>query len=173
MDYLFVSKEKLSFDDENIAKKFFKLEAKKENKAVQIVASGPDYKDPNIHHSYLKMINNAKENIVIETPYFIPDETIINSLKIAIKSGVDVKLIIPGVPDKKMVYLATLSYAKELAEAGASVYAYQGFMHSKLLIVDNDVVNIGSANMDRRSFSLNFEINAIIYNEDFVPPHPF
>lgn len=167
LDYLFVSKEKIDFNNPQIFTKFFKVESSNGNKAVQVVASGPDYKESNIRNSYLKMINNAKKDIIIETPYLILDESMSVSLKLAAASGVKVKIIIPGVPDKKAVYLATLSYAKELMEKGIEIYAYNGFMHSKLMIVDDDIVNIGSANMDRRSFSLNFEINAIVYSSEF------
>lgn len=168
LDYLFVSKEKIEWSNKDVISKFYnsKINAKG-NKSMQIVASGPDYKESNIRDSYLKMINNAKESIIIETPYLIPDEAILTSLKLAVNSGVDVKIIIPGVPDKKSVYYATLSYARELISSGVKIYRYNGFMHSKLLIVDDDIVNIGSANMDRRSFSLNFEINAIVYDKEF------
>ena len=167
LDYLFVSKEQLDFENMEVLSKFYSSELNNGNKPMQIIASGPDYKESNIRNSYLKMINNAKESIIIETPYLIPDESIMTSLKLAANSGVNVKVIIPGIPDKKAIYYATLSYAKELMDSGIEVYAYNGFMHSKLMIVDNDIVNIGSANMDRRSFSLNFEINAIIYDSKF------
>ena len=164
---MFVSKEKIDFEDLNVISKFFNLGASCGDKVMQIVASGPDYKESNIRNSYLKMINNAKESIIIETPYLIPDESILTALKLAADSGVKIKIIIPGVPDKKAVYLATLSYARELMDKGIEIYKYNGFMHSKLMIVDDDIVNIGSANMDRRSFNLNFEINSIIYDKEF------
>lgn len=167
LDYLFVSKEKFDLKDSSFFSKFFCFEQHKGNNAMQIVASGPDYKESNIRNMFLKMINNAKKSIIIETPYLILDEAITASLKLAADSGINVKVIIPGIPDKKAIYLATLSYAKELMENNIEVYTYKGFMHSKLLIVDDDIVCVGSANMDRRSFSLNFEINAVIYNNDF------
>ena len=167
LDYLFVSKEKIDFENQDIASKFFSIASSKGDKIMQVVASGPDYKESNIRNSYLKMINNAKESIIIETPYLIPDESILTALKLAADSGVDVKIIIPGVPDKKAVYFATLSYARELADKGIKIYKYDGFMHSKIMIVDDDIVNIGSANMDRRSFNLNFEINSVIYDTEF------
>ena len=113
------------------------------------------------------MINDAKESILIETPYLILDDSIMDAINIAIKSGVEVKIVIPGVPDKKVVYAATLSYARELIQMGAKVYTYKGFMHSKVVISDNYITSVGSANMDRRSFSLNFEVNTFVYNKDF------
>lgn len=168
LDYLFVSREKIDWDNPETVSKFYKVEIGKGDKLMQIISSGPDYKESNIRDSYLKMINNAKDRIIIETPYLIPDESIMNSLKLAASSGVDIKIIIPGIPDKKTVYFATLSYARELINYGVKIYAYNGFMHSKLMLVDNDIVSIGSGNFDRRSFNLNFEINAIVYDEDFV-----
>lgn len=168
LDYLFVSKERIEWDNPNVISKYYKIKQNVGNKLVQIVASGPDYKESNIRDSYLKMINSAKERIIIETPYLIPDESIMTSLKLAASSGVKIQIIIPGVPDKRSVYFATLSYAKELMKYGVEIFAYNGFMHSKLMIVDDSIVNIGSANMDRRSFNLNFEINAIVYDEEFT-----
>lgn len=167
MDYLFVSKEKFDFEDINVLTKYFPETNGCGNKVVQIVASGPDYNDENIKNAYLKMINDAKEEIIIETPYLILDDSMMDALKIAIKSGVEVKIVIPGVPDKFIVYAATLSYARELISLGAKIYTYKGFMHSKVLIMDNYVTSIGSANLDRRSFSLNFEVNAFIYDKEF------
>lgn len=167
LDYLFVSKEKINWSDSNVFSKFYNLKPYRGNKATQIVASGPDYKESNIRNAYLKMINNAKESIIIETPYLILDEATSVSLKLAAASGVKVKIIIPGIPDKKAIYFATLAYAKELMESGIEIYKYNGFMHSKVMIVDDDIVSIGSANMDRRSFNLNFEINAVVYDSDF------
>lgn len=167
MDYLFVSKEKNLLTDENRLKKYFSSSKFEGEKTLQVVSSGPDYKESNIRDSYLKMINNARESIIIETPYLILDEAISSSLKVAAISGVNVKIIIPGVPDKKMIYLATLSYARELMEYGVEVYCYKGFMHSKLVLVDDDIVSIGTANMDRRSFHLNFETNVIVYDNKF------
>ncbi len=168
LDYLFVSKEKINWSDEESKQKFYVDTKSTGDKTMQIIASGPDYKESNIRNSYLKMINNARESIFIETPYLILDEATTVSLKLAASSGVKVKVVIPGVPDKKPVYWATLSYAKELMESGIEVYAYKGFMHSKVLIVDDEIVSVGSANMDRRSFSLNFEINGIVYDEKFA-----
>ena len=167
MDYLFVSKENINLSDNNVIKKYFPRVRSKGNYILQVLASGPDYQQENIKNAYLKMINDAKESIIIETPYLILDESVMDSLKIAVKSGVEVIIIIPGEPDKKFVYLATLSYAKELVNLGVKVYTYKGFMHSKVLICDKYVTSIGSANMDRRSFSLNFEINSFVYDREF------
>ena len=167
LDYLFVTKEKVELENPETLRKYYSEDKSDGDKVLQIVSSGPDYKESNIRDSYLKMINNAKESIIIETPYLILDEPIATALKLAASSGVKIKIIIPNVPDKRVIYLGTLSYARELMDYGIEVYCYKGFMHSKMIIVDNDLVSIGTANMDRRSFNLNFEMNAIIYDEKF------
>ena len=139
----------------------------KGSKCMQIVTSGPDSHKEEIKYSYIKMINSAKKNIYIQTPYFVPDEALMESLKLAIISGVDVNLMIPGKPDKMYVYFITLSYIEELLEIGAKIYLYDGFIHSKTIVIDSEVSSIGTTNFDVRSFSLNYEINAVIYDEEF------
>ena len=134
----------------------------------QIVTSGPDLPNQPIKESLLKMILSAKENIYIQTPYFIPDEALLSALKIAKLSGVDIKIMIPAKPDKKFVYCATLSYVKDLLSTGIEFYRYDGFLHSKTVIIDNKVVSIGSCNFDNRSFALNFELTAFLFDKTFV-----
>lgn len=134
---------------------------------MQIIASGPDAKTENIRDTYLRMMHKAKKNIYIQTPYFIPDESILTALTIAAKSGVDVRLMIPCKPDHPFVYWATYSYLGDLLEAGARCFTYQnGFIHAKGVMVDGAVSSYGTANMDIRSFQLNFEVNAVIYDEE-------
>lgn len=134
---------------------------------VQIVSSGPDSKSPVIRDNYLRLIHMAKKNIYIQTPYFIPDNDIRDALVIAAKSGVDVRIMIPCKPDHMFVYWATCSYIGELVEAGARCYTYDnGFLHTKCLCTDGLAACIGTANMDIRSFSLNFEVNAVIYSKE-------
>ncbi len=135
---------------------------------AQIITSGPEYENQPIKESMIKMILSAKEKICIQTPYFIPDEFMIGALSTAKKSGVNIKIIIPSKPDKNFVYNATLSYVKDLIPTGIEFYLYNGFIHSKLIIIDNKVVSIGTCNLDSRSFSLNFEINAFLYGEEFA-----
>jgi cardiolipin synthase len=113
------------------------------------------------------MISKAKDSIYIQTPYFIPDESILNALLIAAKSGIDVNIMIPCKPDHPFVYWATYSYVGDLVNAGAKCYTYDnGFLHSKGMIVDGKVLCYGTANMDIRSFALNFEVNAVVYGSD-------
>lgn len=107
----------------------------------------------------------ARKRIYIQTPYFIPDDNIKDALVIAAKSGVDVRIMIPCKPDHPFVYWATYSYVGEMIEAGARCYTYDnGFLHSKCLSVDGLVSCVGTANMDIRSFALNFEVNGVIYS---------
>lgn len=135
------------------------------NSGLQIISSGPDSEWEQIKYGYLKMINAAKESIYIQTPYFIPDESILHALKLASLSGVDVKIMIPNKPDHMFVYWASYSYASELLKVGAECYIYEkGFIHAKTIVVDGKVSSVGTANMDVRSFKLNFEVNAFIYD---------
>lgn len=134
---------------------------------IQIVSSGPDSIWPSIKDGYLKMISQAKDKIYIETPYFIPDDSILEALRIAGLSGVDVRIMIPNKPDHLFVYWASLSYIGELLDAGVKCYTYEkGFLHSKVVIVDDFVSSVGTANMDIRSFELNFEVNAFLYDTE-------
>ena len=134
----------------------------------QVITSGPDLPNQPIKESLLKMILSAKDKIYIQTPYFIPDESMLSALKIAKMSGVDIKIMIPSKPDKKFVYAATLSFVKDLIPTGIEFYRYDGFLHAKSIIIDDKVVSIGSCNFDNRSFALNFEISAFLFNAEFV-----
>ncbi|NLJ77877.1 MAG: cardiolipin synthase, partial [Tissierellia bacterium] len=134
---------------------------------IQIVNSGPDSQWASIKDGYFKMITDAKERIYIQTPYFIPDDSIFEALKIAGLSGLDIKVMIPGKPDHPFVYWAGLSYIGELLDAGVRFFTYEnGFLHSKTFITDDFMTSIGTANLDIRSFKLNFEVNAFIYDGD-------
>ncbi len=132
---------------------------------VQIVSSGPNQTTEQIKNVYLKLIHSAKDTIFIQTPYFIPDESLLTALKMAALSGVDVRLMLPGRPDHKMVYWASFSYLGELLDAGMKCYLYEkGFLHAKMIVADGKVASVGTANVDIRSFKLNFEVNAVIYD---------
>ena len=135
------------------------------NCPVQIVTSGPDTREQSIRDAYLRLIHKAKKSIYIQTPYFIPDEAIYSALKIAARSGIEVNIMIPCKPDHPFVYWATYSYIGDMVLAGAKCYTYNnGFLHAKGIVVDEMVLCYGTANMDIRSFALNFEVNAIIYD---------
>ncbi len=133
---------------------------------TQVITSGPDSEVPRIKETFVKMILNAKKRVYIQTPYFIPDDVFFSALRIAIKSGIDVRIMVPKIPDKKTVYLATLSYLKEMSELGIKIYLYNGFLHSKAIVVDDNKLSIGTCNTDNRSFGLNFENTVIIYSHE-------
>ena len=163
LDWNYAAKENLFLED-----RLFEIpEYERDGRSlVQIVSSGPDSKYDSVRDNYLKMIQMAEHHIYLQTPYFIPDQAILDSLKIAAKSGVDVRIMIPCKPDHPFVYWATYSYLGEMAAAGAKCYTYQnGFLHAKTLTIDGLVSCVGTANMDIRSFQLNFEVNATIYSE--------
>ncbi|HLR01242.1 MAG TPA: cardiolipin synthase [Virgibacillus sp.] len=136
---------------------------------MQVVSSGPDSDWEQIKNGYIKMIMSAKEYIYIQTPYYIPDESLRDALQIAVLSGVKVKMMIPNKPDHPFVYWATLSSVGDLLNAGAEVFIYQnGFLHAKTIIVDGKISSVGTANIDVRSFRLNFEVNAFLYDESIT-----
>lgn len=165
-DWQYLKDEKMN--EKEAAKKYFSVRAGAGNRALQIVSAGPDSPAQQIKYGFVKMMVGARKTLYLQTPYLIPDDTIADSLKIAVNSGVDVRVMIPGIPDKKFVYYATLSYVEELLQAGVRVYVYNGFLHSKMTVADSAVVTLGTTNMDIRGFQLAFEVNAFIYDADFA-----
>lgn len=133
---------------------------------MQIVSSGPDHMEEYIKNSYMKIINNAKNYVYIQTPYLVPDSPMMEALKISALSGVDVRIIVPGAPDHFFMEWILSANIGLLIEYGIKIYRYgNGFIHSKTIVADGEVCSIGTANLDIRSFKLNFEVNAFIYNE--------
>ena len=136
---------------------------------IQIVASGPDSEIPVILYSLMEAIAAARNKILITTPYFIPGENLLDVLIIAAKSGVEVQLLIPGISDSRIVNSAARSYYTLLLQQGVRIFEYQkGFVHAKTILIDDTFAMIGSANMDYRSFDLNFEVNAIVYSQEIT-----
>ena len=136
---------------------------------VQIAASGPDSSRPTIMLSILEAIYAAREELLITTPYFIPGDGILDALTSAALGGVRVRLLVPGISDSIFVNLAAKSYYEDLLEAGVEIYRYKkGFIHAKTMVVDRSMAMVGTANMDYRSFELNFEVNAILYNTELA-----
>ena len=136
------------------------------NVGMQIVSSGPDHMEEYIKNSYMKIINNAKNYVYIQTPYLVPDSPMMEALKISALSGVDVRIIVPGAPDHFFMEWILSANIGLLIEYGIKIYRYgNGFIHSKTIVADGEVCSIGTANLDIRSFKLNFEVNAFIYNE--------
>ncbi|HSO57898.1 MAG TPA: cardiolipin synthase [Paenisporosarcina sp.] len=155
--------------DKNIeySDRYFPAIPLKGSVGLQIVSSGPDSEWEQIKNGYLKLITMAKKYIYIQSPYFIPDASFMDSLRIACLSGIDVRIMIPNKPDHMFVYWATYSYVGNLIKAGAKVYIYEnGFLHTKMIVVDDEASTVGTANIDVRSFKLNFEVNAFIYDRE-------
>ncbi|MEO8700116.1 MAG: cardiolipin synthase [Kofleriaceae bacterium] len=136
---------------------------------VQIVSSGPDLEVFAIHKMFFAAINQAVKRIWLTTPYFVPDDAIQTALVSAAMRGVDVRLIVPAKGDSKLVDLAARSYFSELLEVGALIYEYgPRFIHAKTFVIDDDVSVVGTANLDNRSFRLDFEVAAFVYGDDFA-----
>ena len=168
LDWRYASKEKIELLEKCIPNDYTVGRAMGDN-PVQIVSCGPESRKQEIKQSLLRMVTYAKKNIYIQTPYFVPDNTLFDSLYMAANSGVEVSIMIPCKPDHPFVYATTLSFVGELLEAGVRVYIYEnGFLHAKTMVVDGEVASVGSANFDRRSFILNFEANAFIYKKEFA-----
>ena len=130
-----------------------------------MLTSGPASTSFDLKQAFVKLLTNAKKRVWIQTPYFVPDDCVYEAIKIAKSSGVDIRLMIPKKPDKKVVYLPTISYAEEMVNLGVKVYMYNGFLHSKTIIVDDDKLSIGTCNIDNRSFDLNFEDVVYMYSK--------
>lgn len=165
LDWRASSSEELLIDEERL-NQFFPNIPQKSGAGIQIVSSGPDKINQQIKQGFLRLINNAEDYILIQSPYFVPDESILEALKIALLSGIDVRIMIPNKPDHIFIYWVTLSYVGELIEYGAKIFIYEnGFLHAKTIVVDDSVCSVGSCNFDIRSFRLNFETNAFIYDK--------
>ncbi len=154
-----------------VNQKYFPLELALKNnhgQLSQIVYSGPDSDCPNIMYAMIQAILLSKKEVLITTPYFIPDASFMNAIKIASLSNVDVKLLVPDTSDSILVNATSNSYYQELLEVGVEVYRYQkGFVHAKTMVCDTFVSTVGTTNLDHRSFDLNFEVNAFVYDSTF------
>lgn len=118
---------------------------------------------------FLSAINAAEERIWIVSPYFVPDEQLMSALQLAALRGVEVRILIPENPDQMLVYLSSFSYLEEAEKAGVEIYRYEpGFLHQKVMLIDNHTATIGTANFDNRSMRLNFEVTMMFVNEAFA-----
>jgi cardiolipin synthase len=132
---------------------------------VQIVGSGPDNYWPAIEHVFMMAASTARRSICIANPYFIPTEGILTALQTAALGGVEVNIMMPEKGDHKSVTAASFSFITPLLRSGVNVYLYtKGFLHSKVMVVDEIFSTLGSCNFDSRSFSINLELNAVIYD---------
>ena len=159
-DYYFASKEDILLDSKYIPQ----LKAKGDS-TVQIVASGPDSDYAAIMQQYIMLINLAEDKICIGNPYFIPSASVLNALIIASLSGIKVQILLPQQSDSVMARLSMRSYFEEMLRAGMEIYLYPDtFLHSKIVLIDGEIMSIGSGNFDNRSFDHNFETNVLIYD---------
>lgn len=134
---------------------------------MQLIYNGPGSPYSTIEQLFLKMITSAKEKIYISTPYFIPSDSLMQALKMAILSGIDVKIVFPEQYDHPPVGHASMTYIKELLDVGGEFYFYDktAFYHNKAIVVDTNICTLGTANFDVRSLYYNYEVNAVIYDE--------
>ncbi|MEI5992536.1 cardiolipin synthase [Candidatus Enterococcus mansonii] len=147
--------------------KYFQIAEDNElnNLALQVVSDGPDSEEEILKSGFIKMILSAEKSVWIQTPYLIPDDSMINALLIAVRSGIDVRIMIPCMPDHPFIYRATQYYANYLHNRGIKIYMYQnGFLHAKTMIIDNEICMVGTTNQDIRSYALNFEVSTFIYD---------
>jgi cardiolipin synthase len=162
-DYHFAGEEKLLLQE-----KYFPKIEPTGNTIAQIISSGPDSKYPAIMQQYLAMINIARKNICIANPYFIPGEPVLEALRIAALSGVKVTLLTPKESDSLLAKYSMFSTFENLLEVGANIFLRPDFSHAKVIIIDGEMVSVGSGNFDYRSFEHNFETNAILYDKEIA-----
>jgi len=162
-DWYFVSKEILK------GEVYFKPFESGNGKLVQMTASGPDSDWESIGQAYFAAIASATDYVYISTPYLMPTDDIVTALKTSALGGIDVRIIVPGLSDAITPKWGTNSYIEELLEAGVKIYFYKaGFTHSKVIVADGVFSSVGTANLDFRSLETNFEVNAMIYDEEIA-----
>jgi len=162
-DWYFVSKEILKGEE------YFNPFVSGNGKLVQMAASGPDSDWESIGQAYFAAISSATDYVYISTPYLMPTDDIVTALKTSALGGIDVRIIVPGLSDAITPKWGTNSYVEELLEAGVKIYFYKaGFTHSKVIVADGVFSSVGTANLDFRSLETNFEVNAMIYDEEIA-----
>jgi cardiolipin synthase len=134
-----------------------------EPQIVQLIPSGPDLDWEPIQNAFFTAITSADESVLLTTPYFVPDEAMSVAITTAALRGVDVQIIVPARSDSRIVSAAARSYYDRLLAAGAKIYEYPKMIHAKTMVIDGKAAFVGSANMDNRSFRLNFEVSAVVY----------
>lgn len=160
LNWYFTKKQLIPFD-----RQYFPDVEKIDGIPTAIIGSQPDSNFANIMEAYYQMIHAAQKEVLIVTPYFIPNSSIMTAMAVTAKSGISVKLLLPGKPDTFFVHAASLSYVDELLENDIEVYLYEkGMVHSKVMIVDSRLCSIGTANIDYRSFDNNAEVNAFFFD---------
>ncbi len=163
LDWFFASGKRFKLDD------YFPVHTIEHRMDIQNVTSGPDTPWENILQAYFMLITGAEHYIWITTPYLILDESLLTALCTASLSGVDVRIVVPGKPEHWLVWFGNRSYFDQLMSAGIRIFLYMGgYTHAKVILTDDRITSVGTANFDMRSLRLNFEINSIVYNEDFA-----
>jgi cardiolipin synthase A/B len=148
---------------------YFRAEAKAGKDEVQVIESGPDQAVKAIREIYLHAVFKARRRLWITTPYYVPDQGLRDALCLAGLTGIDVRLLLPMEADHTAVHYASLYYVRDLLDSGVKVYQYtNGFIHSKVWLADGEWASIGTANLDNRSLSLNFEVNCLIYSTERI-----
>ncbi|MEW7290035.1 cardiolipin synthase [Aquimarina sp. 2304DJ70-9] len=159
----------VSTDDKILETSYFHPHQKAEGSTAQIVHSGPDSDFSATQQMYFSIINEAKDYVYITNPYIIPGESILDALKVASLSGVDVRLLLSDNSDSKIVRWCVRSYFERLLQAGVKIYLFsEGFLHSKTIVADDTVSSVGTTNLDIRSFEQNYEVNAVVYDDSFA-----
>ncbi|MFT5123905.1 MAG: cardiolipin synthase, partial [Verrucomicrobiales bacterium] len=154
---------------ENLKLSWHVPELKHPGHEVLVLPTGPADDLETCHLYYLQAIHSARERLWICSPYFVPDQALVSAIQLAALRGVDVRIMLPEKPDHLLVFLSSFSYFHELHQVGARVFRYQpGFMHQKVLLVDNKIAAVGSSNLDNRSCFLNFELNLLVANPAFI-----
>lgn len=151
--------------------RYFVVPEKNEAGAVslQVVADGPESEEQILKGGFTKMLLAAENRVWIQTPYLIPDDSMVDAILIAVRSGVDVRIMIPSKPDHPFIYRATQYYANTLQRRGVKIYVYDGgFLHAKTMIMDDKIASFGTTNQDIRSYDLNFEVSAFAYNRELT-----
>lgn len=160
LDWYFVSRQRIT------DKSYFPQHPERDGVRCQIAWSSPDSDWKTIEQAFFRIISTAKNYVYIESPYFLPTESLMMALKTAALSGIDVKIIMPGKSDAYMTAASSRSYIRELLNSGVKVFFYYGgFLHSKVMISDDIIASVGTANMDFRSFESNFEVTSFVYDE--------
>jgi len=153
-------------EDISGARYFPSLQSSPDPCAVQITTSGPDSPWSSIEQLYFALINTARKSVYIQSPYFIPSQSIYKALLNAALGGVAVHIMMTGIPDRHLPFWAAYSFFEPLLRSGVKIYQYQhGFLHAKMLSIDDAICSVGTANMDIRSFQLNYEVNMLIYDD--------
>ena len=142
---------------------------REKNQTALVLPTGPADPLPACNLFFVNAIAQAQTRLWIATPYFVPDESTLTALKLAVIRGVDVRIILPNRPDHLFVYLCSFSYYTEMQSVGIKLYRYKhGFMHQKIILIDRDIAGVGTVNLDNRSFFLNFEVMGFVADFRFV-----